>query len=69
MEVLFEVISAFGTVGLSMGLTSKLTLLGKLSITLLMFIGRLGPLTVALIAGESTKEASYRYPKGEVLIG
>ena len=69
METLFEVISAYGTVGLSLGLTAKLTLFGKLSITLLMFIGRLGPLTVALMAGEGTKSASYRYPKGEVLIG
>lgn len=69
MEVLFEVISAFGTVGLTLGLTPKLTLVGKLSITLLMFIGRLGPLTVALVAGEGTKEATYRYPKGDVLVG
>jgi trk system potassium uptake protein TrkH len=69
METLFEVVSAYGTVGLSLGLTSKLTLFGKLSITLLMFIGRLGPLTVALIAGEGTKSGTYRYPKGEILIG
>ena len=69
MEVLFEVISAFGAVGLTLGLTPKLTLVGKLSITLLMFIGRLGPLTVALVAGEGTKEAAYRYPKGDVLVG
>ena len=69
METLFEVISAYGTVGLSLGLTPKLTLFGKISITLLMFIGRLGPLTVALVAGEGTRSAGFRYPKGEVLIG
>lgn len=68
-ETLFEVVSAYGTVGLSLGLTPKLTLFGKLSITLLMFVGRLGPLTVALIAGEGIKAASFRYPKGEVLVG
>ncbi len=69
MDTLFEVISAYGTVGLTLGLTPKLTLFGKISITLLMFIGRLGPLTVALTAGEGTKAGSFRYPKGEVLIG
>lgn len=68
-EILFEVISAFGTVGLTLGLTPKLTLLGKLFISILMFVGRLGPLSIALGAGEGTKAASFRYPKGEILVG
>ncbi|MCE5249033.1 potassium transporter KtrB [bacterium] len=46
--ILFEAASALGTVGLSMGLTSALTTLGKLIVTLLMFIGRLGPLTFGI---------------------
>ena len=43
-DVLFEQISAFGTVGLSTGLTDKLTVIGRLWITATMFVGRLGPL-------------------------
>jgi trk system potassium uptake protein len=68
-EILFEVISAFGTVGLSLGLTPHLTVIGKVSITLLMFVGRLGPLTVALMAGESNKVAKFRYPRGDIMVG
>lgn len=47
-EILFESASALGTVGLSMGITSSLTHLGKLIITLMMFCGRLGPLTFGI---------------------
>jgi len=47
-SIFFEVASAMGTVGLSSGLTSSLTVLGKILITLLMFIGRLGPLTFGM---------------------
>lgn len=49
IQILFEVTSAFGTVGLSTGITPNLTCLSKLIITLTMFIGRLGPLTMATI--------------------
>ncbi|APF23917.1 TrkH family potassium uptake protein [Clostridium butyricum] len=49
MQILFEVTSAFGTVGLSTGITPSLSNLSKLIITLTMFIGRLGPLTMATI--------------------
>lgn len=49
MQILFEVTSAFGTVGLSTGITPSLSDLSKLIITLTMFIGRLGPLTMATI--------------------
>lgn len=68
-DVLFEVISAFGTVGLSMGLTPKLTLIGKLFISIIMLIGRLGPLTVAITAGEGDRASKVRYPKGDILVG
>jgi trk system potassium uptake protein TrkH len=44
----FEAASALGTVGLSMGITGGLTDVGKLAVTLLMFLGRVGPLTIGL---------------------
>ncbi|RQV93014.1 MAG: potassium transporter KtrB [Calditrichaeota bacterium] len=47
-RVVFEVASALGTVGLSMGITSELTHLGKIIVTILMFIGRLGPITFGM---------------------
>jgi len=60
IEVMFESASALGTVGLSMGLTPLLSEIGKVCISLLMFIGRVGPVTIALaIAG--TKKANYRF--------
>ena len=53
VNVFFEVVSASGTVGLSLGLTSVLTSLGKVLISILMLIGRVGPLTLLLaITGE-----------------
>jgi trk system potassium uptake protein TrkH len=67
-EILFEVTSAFGTVGLSMGATRELDTLGRLLITLLMFIGRLGPLTMTLAIGQMPPKA-VRYPEGRVLVG
>ena len=47
--IIFEVFSAFGTVGLSTGITPHLSVAGKIVITILMFVGRLGPLTLAVI--------------------
>lgn len=68
-QILFEVLSAFGTVGLSMGLTPYLTILGKLLIVTVMFIGRVGPLTVAMAVGESKEGVRYRYPEENVMVG
>ena len=68
-EVLFEVVSAFGTVGLSMGLTPHLSTLGKVLIIMVMFIGRLGPLTVAIAVGESKEGVRYKYPEENVMVG
>jgi trk system potassium uptake protein TrkH len=67
-DVLFEQISAFGTVGLSTGLTEKLTEVGRLWITATMFVGRLGPLTIAMgvLPGTPTH---VKYPEGRILIG
>lgn len=67
-DVLFEQISAFGTVGLSTGLTDKLTVFGRLWITATMFVGRLGPLTIAL--GVLPAMPSHvKYPEGRIMIG
>jgi len=68
-ELLFEVISAFGTVGLSTGVTSELSAAGRLVIIFLMFIGRTGPLTLALAIGQREEKANIRYPEGKVMVG
>ncbi|MBT2700287.1 Ktr system potassium transporter B [Bacillus sp. ISL-40] len=67
--ILFETISAFGTVGLSAGLTADLSPVGRLLITLMMFIGRLGPLTMAFALLNTRKEAKVRYAEEKILIG
>ncbi|NNU89818.1 TrkH family potassium uptake protein [Anoxybacillus sp. CHMUD] len=69
IEIVFEVCSAFGTTGLSMGITSELSTFGKLVITALMFIGRIGILSfLFLIRGNNQKE-TYHYPKERIIIG
>ena len=67
--ILFEVFSAFGTVGMSLGLTPELTILGKVVISMLMFIGRLGPLTIAFALAKGKKNSRVRYPEEKILIG
>ncbi|MCJ7818678.1 MAG: ATPase [Syntrophales bacterium] len=67
-DVLFEQISAFGTVGLSTGLTDKLTVIGRLWITATMFVGRLGPLTLA-IGVLPIIHSRVKYPEGRIMIG
>ncbi|MET3698817.1 TrkH family potassium uptake protein [Bacillus oleivorans] len=66
--ILFEVISAFGTVGLSMGLTADLSIIGKLIIVLVMFFGKLGPLTFAFSLAKPEAE-KIRYPTEDILTG
>jgi trk system potassium uptake protein TrkH len=67
--LLFETASAFGTVGLSTGITPQLTFAGKLVIILTMFCGRLGPLAVALAVFRQRSRPRYEYPKEELAIG
>lgn len=75
VAVLFEVTSALGTVGLSIGnggdlsLSAMFSLAGKCLIIFAMFIGRLGPLTIGLAAAFQMQHAQLRYPEGRVSIG
>ena len=69
--VFFEVISALATVGLSLGLTPDLTAIGKILIMVLMFIGRIGIMTVIYALGSHAKidEELIRYPEEEIVVG
>ncbi len=67
--LLFETISAFGTVGLSTGITPHISSPGQLLLICSMFIGRLGPLTIALIIGNRIPKPGLRYPEEEIVVG
>jgi trk system potassium uptake protein TrkH len=70
ITLFFEVISAFATTGLSLGITPYLTSAGKFIIVMLMFVGRVGPLTLALAIGQkSSIEGNLEYPESRVMIG
>lgn len=72
IDVLFEVYSAFATVGLTASLTPSLSLIGKIVIMILMYIGRIGPLTMMLLFVKKYNQLSGKeieYPDGDVLIG
>jgi trk system potassium uptake protein TrkH len=69
ISLAFEAVSAFGTVGLSMGITPTLTDAGKLIVTATMFVGRVGPLTLALALAERPAPAQVVYPSDRVMIG
>ncbi|MDD3628030.1 MAG: TrkH family potassium uptake protein [bacterium] len=68
-QVLFEEVSAFGTVGLSTGITSHLSFAGKIVIILSMFLGRIGPLTLALAMKRKDIPIDYSYPEEKVMVG
>jgi Trk-type K+ transport system membrane component len=68
-QVLFEVISAFGTVGLSTGITADLPAVGQVVIIFLMFIGRLGPVTLASALALRDRGRLYELPEGRPIIG
>ncbi len=69
LYVLFETVSAFGTVGLSLGITSTLSNIGKCLIIFAMFIGRVGSLTILLALASNEKKSLYQYPEEKVIVG
>jgi Trk-type K+ transport system membrane component len=68
-RLIFEQVSAFGTVGLSTGITADLSLGGRIIIILSMFIGRVGTLTFALALSNRAKTKTHRYPKAHLMVG
>lgn len=69
IEVLFETVSAFGTVGTTMGITDKLTSISKVIIAFCMYLGRIGPMTMALSFGLKSDDRLIRYPEAFISIG
>jgi trk system potassium uptake protein TrkH len=69
VEYLFDTVSAFGTVGLSMGITPKLNDIQKYALIIMMFAGRVGPLTLAFSLSRSTKKRGLTYAEEGVMVG
>ena len=69
LTIFFEVVSAFGTVGLSMGLTTELSSVGRGIIIVTMFIGRLGPATVAFAIARDRKKTEIGFPEEKIILG
>jgi trk system potassium uptake protein TrkH len=69
LKILFETVSAFGTVGLSLGLTAKLTAIGKIIITILMFAGRLGPILLITAIQSYQQKELFLWPEESLLVG
>lgn len=69
LELLFETVSAFGTVGLSANVTPTLSTFSKYVLIIIMFIGRLGPLTLAIALSRRKAKTELVYPEGRILIG
>ncbi|MCP4649033.1 MAG: Trk family potassium uptake protein [PVC group bacterium] len=68
-DIVFEVVSAFGTVGLSCGITPDFHMGGKILITILMFLGRLGPLTMVLAFAAYKRKINYTYAEEKIMVG
>jgi trk system potassium uptake protein TrkH len=69
LALMFEAVSAFGTVGLSTGITPSLSASGKLVLVALMFVGRVGPLTLVLAVGPRQERGRFRYAEENVMVG
>jgi trk system potassium uptake protein TrkH len=69
VDLVFETVSAFGTVGLSMGITSQLSVPSKITLIVTMFIGRIGPLTLLIALSKRGSKAVVNYPDENIMIG
>jgi trk system potassium uptake protein TrkH len=69
MEIVFETVSAFGTVGLSTGITPTLSVTGKIVLVITMLIGRVGPLAIGFSIRGKCKVVPIKYPEGGILVG
>jgi len=69
VQILFEVVSAISTVGLTLGLTTELSDPGRILIMITMFLGRLGPLTIGYALAYRQKQPDIRYPEGRIMVG
>ncbi|GFN32020.1 TrkH family potassium uptake protein [Paenibacillus xylaniclasticus] len=69
LSILFEVTSAFATAGMSTGLSSEFSPFGKIFIVILMFVGRLGPVTLAFALTRQPEKEKFRRPEGRITIG
>lgn len=69
IALFYETVSAFGTAGLTLGLTSELSSVGKVLIMFMMYLGRVGPLTVVLSITRKKINSGIKYPEGKILIG
>ena len=69
--IIFESLSAFGTVGLSLGITPSLSIMGKVILAIMMFFGRIGPLTIVFALSNRMTNSSrdlLRYPEGKIMV-
>jgi len=69
VALVFEAVSAFATVGLSTGVTPSLSAAGKMVLVVLMFVGRVGPLTLVLAVGPGPQRGRFRYAEENVMVG
>jgi len=67
-DIFFEIISAFGTVGLSRGITPELSIVGKIVIIIVMLAGKIGLFTLAVAMGEEAKGNGYHFPEVNLMI-
>ncbi len=68
VDIVFEVVSAFGTVGLTLGITTQFDTASKLVLVIIMFAGRVGALTIVMALAGRTKKVEYQLPEGEVIL-
>jgi trk system potassium uptake protein TrkH len=69
LPALFEVTSAFGTVGLSLDVTPNLSTFGKILVSIVMFLGRVGPITFVVALAARQRAPRYKYPEEDIAIG